>query len=163
MRGTLHLPLDPLCLPFSANAAYCRICAHVGSGCEGDMMPRRILGGGGLNVGREYGIICGVGSNKEKERKFKWQQNVDIVIRARMVRDVCIRRRGSMSIVMMKNIASGAGLQVMVRGVCILRRRSIGMGQARTSAFGVVRRRRVRGACIHRRGVTRNNPRQILF
>lgn len=68
-----------------------------------------------------------------------------------------------MNIVMMKSIASGAGLQVMVRGVCILRRRSIGMGQARTSAFGVVRRRRVRGACIHRRGVTRNNPRQILF
>ena len=125
-------------------------------------MPRRILGGGGLNVGREYGIICGVGSNKEKERKFKWQQNVDIVIRARMVRDVCIRRRGSMSIVMMKSIASGAGHQVMARGVCILRRRSIGMDRARTNAFGVVRRRRVQVVCIRRRVVTRNNPRQIF-
>ena len=155
MRGTLHLPLDPLCLPFSANAAYCRICAHVGSRYEGERNSTL------LKWGREYGIICDVGSNKE--RKFKWRRNVDIVIRACMDRDACIRRRGSMSIVMMKNIASGAGLQVMVRGVCILRRRSIGMGQARTSAFGVVRRRRVRGACIHRRGVTRNNPRQILF
>ena len=38
MQGTLHLPLDPLCLPFSANAACCRICAHcVQSECEVDM------------------------------------------------------------------------------------------------------------------------------
>ena len=95
-------------------------------------------------------------------KEIQMATNVDIVIRARMDRDACIRRRGSMSIVMMKNIASGAGLQVMVRGVCILRRRSIGMVRVRTSAFGVVRRRRVQVVCIRRRAVTRNNPRQIF-
>ena len=66
-----------------------------------------------------------------------------------------------MNIVMMKSIASGAGLQVMDQDVCIRRQRSIGMARVRTSAFGVGRRRRAQGVCIHRRVVTRNNTRQF--